>query len=102
MFKNVLLFVIDQYSFTINGNKIGDSGACSIGEGLKVNSTVTTISLCIEIGKTLDTLWFILNMILKFNEMNEQNQIGDSGGCSIGEVLKVNSTLTRLDLEMRS
>ena len=45
LFKNVLLFVIDQYSFTINGNKIGDSGACSIGEGLKVNSTLKTLYL---------------------------------------------------------
>ena len=26
-------------------NKIGDSGACSIGEGLKVNSTLTTITI---------------------------------------------------------
>ena len=25
--------------------------------------------------------------------------IGDSGGCGIGEVLKINSTLTRLDLD---
>ena len=28
-----------------NGNQIGDSGACSIGEGLKVNSTLTTLDL---------------------------------------------------------
>jgi hypothetical protein len=28
-----------------NGNQIGDSGASSIGEGLKVNSTLKTLDL---------------------------------------------------------
>jgi hypothetical protein len=28
-----------------NGNKIGDAGACSIGEGLKCNSSVQTLIL---------------------------------------------------------
>ena len=28
-----------------NVNKIGDSGACSIGDGLKVNSTLTSLNL---------------------------------------------------------
>ena len=35
------------------------------------------------------------------NERNDNN-IGDSGGCSIGEGLKMNSTLTELWLSVRS
>ena len=35
------------------------------------------------------------------NDRND-NKIGDSGGCSIGEGLKVNSTLTKLYLGVKS
>ena len=31
-----------------NDNNIGDSGACSIGEGLKMNSTLRELSLWVE------------------------------------------------------
>ena len=39
----------NQHEFTMNNelndNQIGDSGACSIGEGLKMNSTLTSLDL---------------------------------------------------------
>ena len=35
------LIMIDMW----NGNKIGDSGACSIGDELKMNSTLTSLDL---------------------------------------------------------
>ena len=38
---NKSLFIYDVY----NGNNIGDSGGCMIGEGLKVNSTLTVLGL---------------------------------------------------------
>ena len=31
-----------------NGNNIGDSGACSIGDGLKMNSTLTKLNLSVR------------------------------------------------------
>ena len=31
-----------------NSNNIGDSGACSIGEGLKMNSTLRKLDLWVE------------------------------------------------------
>ena len=36
------------------------------------------------------------------NYVNDENEIGDSGGYSIGEGLKLNSTLTELILWVRS
>ena len=44
-----------------NSNKIGDSGACSIGEGLKVNSTLTELNL--EIDE-------LITNVMKWNDMN--------------------------------
>ena len=36
------------------------------------------------------------------NDDRNDNQIGDSGACSIGEGLKVNSTLTKMEMNLRS
>ena len=36
---------VDVMNDERNGNQIGDSGGCSIGEGLKVNSTLTELNL---------------------------------------------------------
>ena len=57
----------------LNGNNIGDDGAKSLSESLKVNSTLTTLNLC-------------------------ENNIGDDGAKPLSESLKVNSTLTYLSL----
>ena len=48
-----------------------------------------------------DGVGWYLNELINNNERNGNN-IGDSGGCSIGEVLKVNSTLTSLNLGVKS
>ena len=45
--------------------------------------------------------WWYLYEMMNNNEWND-NDIGDSGGCSIGEGLKMNSTLTELNLGVRS
>ena len=74
-------------------NQIGDSGGCSIGEGLKVNSTLKELDLDLR-------SWWVIDDDVMNDDWNG-NEIRDSGGCSIGEGLKVNSTLTQLNLEMR-
>ena len=86
-----------------NGNNIGDSGACSIGDGLKVNSTLTKLSLWEwGVNDIYDTIgWLYWYELMNDNERNGNN-IGESGGCSIGDGLKVNSTLTKFDLRMRN
>ena len=45
--------------------------------------------------------WYLYELNNNNNERNVNN-IGDSGGCSIGDGLKVNSTLTELVLFVRS
>ena len=45
-------------------------------------------------------MWLDDDELINNDEINDNN-IGDSGGCSIGEGLKLNSTLTELDLRMR-
>ena len=42
-----------------------------------------------------------MNWSIIMREMKNGNNIGDSGGCSIGEALKVNSSLTFMNLAMR-
>ena len=44
--------------------------------------------------------WYWYELIT--NNERKYNHIGDSGGSSIGEGLKVNSTLTKLDMYVRS
>ena len=48
-----------------------------------------------------DVIGWYLYELNNNNERND-NKIGDSGGCSIGEGLKMNSTLTKLNLGLRS
>ena len=84
-----------------NENDIGEPGACSIGDGLKMNSTLTFFIWDWGVNDKYDEIWWYLYELINNNERNGNN-IGDSGGCSIGEVLKMNSTLTRLYLGVRS
>ena len=48
-----------------------------------------------------DEIWWYLYELINNNERNGNN-IGDSGGCSIGDGLKMNSTLTELSLRVKS
>ena len=81
-------------------NQIGVSGASSFAEVLKVNSTLTDLSLAVNIKNGYLRMRTLLDK--HFNEcFIESNQIGDSGGSSIAEGLKVNSTLTKLWLNIR-
>ena len=56
---------------SLGGNQIGDAGATVIGEGLKANGVLNTLSLF-------------------------GNNIADAGAAAIGEALKVNGVLTWL------
>ena len=106
--NNVLLWILWWYDWFMviydvyNVNNIGDSGASVIGEGLKVNSTLTELGLYWGVDNVwLRISWWYDWFLIIYNEYNE-NDIGDSGGSVIGEMLKVNSTLTALNLGMGS
>ena len=70
---------------------LGDSGASSISEALKVNSSLTQLELRIEF--IIECYWLIVNQ-----SRSICNNIGDSGATSLSEALNVNSSLTQLNL----
>ena len=67
---------------------LGDSKVCSLEEGLKANSHLKSLNL--------DVPDFLSYSFLLYQFVG--NEIDDSGASSLAEVLKVNSTLTQLDL----
>ena len=83
-------------------NNIGNSGCISMGEVLKVNSTLTELNL--DWG--VDNVWLRISWwLFKFRgiiDFYNGNNIRYSGGKVIGEVLKFNSTLAKLSLAVRS
>ena len=81
-----------------NVNNIGDSGGSVIGEGLKVNSTLTELYLYWGVDDVLLRISWWYDWFMIINDEYNDNNIGDSGGNVIGEGLKFNSTLTILYL----
>ena len=80
------------------GNNIGDTGATSLSESLKSNTTLTELILgCKDKRKKTHTRYpsaihsaFLVTSI--------GNHIGDTGATSLSESLKTNTTLTELYL----
>ena len=68
-----------------NGNNIGDSGGCSIGEVLKVNSTLTELYLWDwGVNDVNDVIWWYLYELNNNNERN-CNNIGEKGKKALRE-----------------
>ena len=78
------------------GNHIGDTGATSLSESLKSNTTLTKLNLGREDKRrhTKDIHNGSLFLSLGMN----RNKIGDTGAKSLSEALKSNTTLTKLNL----
>eukprot|EP00808_Paulinella_micropora_P012037 g66610.t1 len=93
----------DREVLSFSGESLGDSAACAVAQGLKVN-------------KNLQTLWIASNNIgdkgaaafadaLKVNKMLQTlwlggNNIGADGAKEIAAALKVNTSLTSLSLQL--
>ena len=78
-------------------NHIGDEGATSISESLKVNSTLTSIDLksTVKVNKTNHcccSFKFTLSLF-------EGNSMGKEGLKALTQSLKINTTLTELVLD---
>eukprot|EP00808_Paulinella_micropora_P020612 g55448.t1 len=63
----------DRKELSFSRKSLGDSAACAVAEGLKVNKTLTSLDL-------------------------ENNEIGDAGAQEMGEALRVNTCLATLIL----
>lgn len=77
----------------LTGNKIGDTGATSISEALKTNTTLTELDLGGEKQQ------MVSNKHLFFNRTKSTgNVIGGLGAKALSESLKVNTKLISLGL----
>ena len=84
------------FLFTSTDNNIGGTGATSLSELLKSNTTLTELNLSGEDKRNAKdihqpiTLLFLLSLT--------DNYIGERGATSLSESLKSNTTLKKLDL----
>ena len=86
------------FLFTSTDNKIGYTGATSLSESLKSNTTLTELDLSREdkIKKTYKRHPLTIHSSFLFNSTD--NEIGYTGATSLSESLKSNTTLTALYL----
>ena len=86
------------FLITITENNIGYTGAASLSESLKSNTTLTELSLRCE-DKRKKTLKDVHQQFTFFlSHHNTGNSIGERGAISLSESLKSNTTLTELNL----
>ena len=79
--------------------KIGDTGAASLSDALKTNTTLKKLDLNGEEKKRNDTQMGPLNNpLFPILTQSKVNDIGDTGATSLSEVLKSNTALTELNL----
>ena len=88
-----------SFLITSTGINIGDTGATSLSEVLKSNTTLTKLNFGGE-DKRKKTQKRRLSTIHNFSLLftSTGNNIGDTGATSLNEPLKSNTTLTELDL----
>ena len=83
------------FLFLSTGNNIRDTGATSLSESLKSNTTLTKLDLS---GEDNNTQKSIHQQITLFLFAPTDNSIRDTGATSLSESLKSNTTLTKFNL----
>ena len=73
-------------------NSIGESGASSLSEALKVNSSLTQLNLGVSLLLNDDSLLFVIV------SHSMDNNIGDSGMKALAGALESNITITSVIL----
>ena len=81
-------------------NNIGAEGARLMSEALKTNTTLTTLNLSCEQGKTKRQCEWHDDVVQMQHNTTQQtgNRIGAEGAGLMSEALKTNTTLTTLNL----
>ena len=86
------------------GNAIRDAGASVIAESLKLNTTITSVHLKCELAHAC-RLRRLSRVVLLFTRLRDtviDNHIGSAGASAIAEALKLNTTITSVDLSSES
>jgi hypothetical protein len=78
-------------------NKVGDAGACGLGEGLKTNSSLKTLSL-VRKPFFVSAFFFESDRDLPWmtRTLQMNNDVGDAGAFGLAEGLKCNTSLKAL------
>ena len=88
-----------HFLFISTGNIIGDTGATSLSDSLKTNTTLTELNLsCKDKRKKTHKRHPSTMNSFHFLFISTDNGIGDTGATSLSESLKTNTTLTELNL----
>ena len=91
-----------SFLITSTGNKNGDTGATSLSEALKTNTTLIELDLSREDNrKKTHKRHPSTNHSFHFLLTQTDNKIGDTGATSLSESLKSNATLTEFDLKSK-
>ena len=80
------------------GNKIGETGATSVSDALKSNTTLTELNMCREHKRNNTQMVPINNSLFSIHAKRTDNSIGDIEATSLSDALKSNKTLTKLGL----
>ena len=90
---------LPPFLITSTGNEFGDTGATSLSEALKSNTTLTQLNLMGEKKrKKTHKRHPSTNQSFHFLFTSTDNKIGERGSTSLSEALKSNTTLTTLNL----
>ena len=94
--KDILKQFTLSFLLSSTDNKIGDTGATSLSESLKSNTTLTELNLGCEDKRRHKRHPSTVHYFLFSSPTG--NDIGETGVSSLSESLKSNSTLTELNL----
>ena len=86
---------------TPTDSNIGKTGATSLSESLKSNTTLTELDLSGQYKRKKAQKTFICNSLFSILFMSTDNNIGETGAKSLSEVLKSNRVLTKLNLSRK-
>ena len=80
------------------GNSIGETGATSLSDALKSNTTLTKLNLWREHKRDNTQMASINNPLFSILIKSTGNNIGETGATSLSDALKSNAALTQLDV----
>ena len=89
-------FTCVAHDYLITWNEIGVEGAKAIGDALKTNTSLTQLDLSLTHNTNETTPHHITSHHLILSSTG--NNIEPEGAKAIGEALKANTSLTKLDL----
>ena len=93
------LTIRSSWSHLSTETEIGDTGATSLSESLKSNTTLTKLYLSGESKEKTKKRRPSTNGSFSFIFTRTVNYIGDTGATSLSEALKLNTSLTALNLK---